>query len=110
MFGIVPRAMWERSDPPDRENRIPLALRCLLIRVDRRTILVDTGIGERWNPRDAERLGIDRSAGGLVASLEATGIAPEAITDVVLTHLHFDHVGGVVTKAGALAFPNARHH
>lgn len=110
MFGIVPKNVWERSDPPDRENRIALALRCLLIKIDSRIILVDTGAGERWSARDLERFGIDRSNGGLAGALALEGLSPEDITDVVLTHLHFDHAGGVKTSGGALAFPKARHY
>lgn len=113
MFGVVPRALWERSDRPDQENRITLALRCLLVRVDERVILVDTGIGEKWSAQDVQRFSIDRGR-GLVGSLEAFGLAPEEITDVVLTHLHFDHAGGVTRKGTngelELTFPRARHH
>ena len=100
MFGIVPRPLWERKIAPDARNRIPLAARCLLA--------ID---------RDAKRIdiyGIDKSAGDLLGGLRRLGIAPEAVTDVVLTHLHFDHSGGT-TRLGpdgspALVFPHAVHH
>ncbi len=113
MFGVVPRALWERGDPPDQENRITLALRCMLVRVDERAILVDTGIGDKWSPRELSRFAIERG-NGLLGALEAFGLGREDITDVVLTHLHFDHAGGVTRKGtnGALelTFPRARHH
>jgi glyoxylase-like metal-dependent hydrolase (beta-lactamase superfamily II) len=113
MFGIVPRAIWERGDPPDPENRIVLALRCLLVQVDGRTILVDTGIGDKWSARDVARYAIAREGQGLVGALNAHGISREDVTDVILTHLHFDHAGGVTRRGegGALelTFPKARH-
>lgn len=114
MFGIVPKPLWARAEEPDDENRIPLALRSLLVRVDERVILVDTGIGTAWTAREIERYRIDHGRGGLIASLEALGVAREDVTDVVLTHLHFDHAGGTVRagKGGTpeLSFPRARHH
>jgi glyoxylase-like metal-dependent hydrolase (beta-lactamase superfamily II) len=114
MFGIVPQAVWRKTDVPDAENRIPLALRCLYIEVDDRRILVDTGIGTKWRGDDVERYGIDHSARDLVRSLEAIGVSREDVTDVVLTHLHFDHAGGT-TRLGdkgdlEITFPKARHH
>lgn len=86
-----------------------MALRCLLIKVDERIILVDTGIGSKWTQKELERFAIDRSEGGIVASLAARNLTPDQITDVVLTHLHFDHAGGVVAADGSLTFPNAVH-
>jgi glyoxylase-like metal-dependent hydrolase (beta-lactamase superfamily II) len=114
MFGIVPKAVWSKSDPPDPDNRIPLALRCLLIQVDERTIVVDTGIGTKWSEADAARYGIDHAEHELLRSLEALGIGREDVTDVVLTHLHFDHSGGTTRQDARgeleLTFPKARHH
>jgi glyoxylase-like metal-dependent hydrolase (beta-lactamase superfamily II) len=116
MFGIVPRPLWEKHAPPDGRNRIRLAARCLLA-VDeaaRRVILVDDGLGEKWDARRADIYGIDRAAGGIARGLAAAGLEPRDITDVVLTHLHFDHVGGTTRRGpgGALelAFPNATFH
>lgn len=114
MFGVVPRSVWAREAPPDDEGRIALALRCLLIAVDDRLILVDTGIGGGWSERDGARYAIERPDDGLIGSLGRMGVGREAITDVVLTHLHFDHAGGVCLSDGqgnlGLSFPNARHH
>ncbi|HEX9307351.1 MAG TPA: MBL fold metallo-hydrolase [Anaeromyxobacter sp.] len=116
MFGVVPRPLWEKELPPDARNRVRLACRCL-VAVDRaggRVILVDDGIGDRWDARRADHLAIDRSEGGLDAGLARLGLAREAVTDVVLTHLQSDHAGGTVRRASGggleLAFPRATHH
>lgn len=116
MFGVVPRPMWERVAPPDERHRIRLALRCLLA-VDRpagRVVLVDTGVGTKWDARWRDRFGLDTSGGDLEAGLRRLGVAPDDVTDLVLTHLHFDHAGGTTRRdaAGglALAFPRAVHH
>lgn len=115
MFGVVPRPLWEKQLPPDSKNRVRLALRCLLI-IDtqsHRRILVDDGMGDRWDTRHAEMYALDRSLGGLDKALAAHDLGRDDITDVVLTHLHFDHAGGTARRAEgghALAFPNATHH
>jgi glyoxylase-like metal-dependent hydrolase (beta-lactamase superfamily II) len=116
MFGIVPRPLWEKQSPPDERNRIRLAVRCLLAFDDEagRRILVDDGIGDKWDAKHTQIYAIDRSAGGLDAGLAAAGLSRGDITDVILTHLHFDHAGGTTRRgpAGALelAFPNATYH
>ncbi len=109
MFGVVPRPLWSRHCPPDEKNRITLALRCLLIIAGPRKILVDNGTGVRWEPRHQEMYGIT-PARTLDASLAKAGVKRSEITDVVLTHLHFDHAGGTTDAAGELAFPNATFH
>src|SRR5512140_1371154 len=113
MFGVVPRPLWAKVNPPDERNRIELALRCLLvIRGDRR-VLIDTGMGDRWSQRQRDIYRLDRSASDLDGGLARAGVAREEITDVVLTHLHFDHAGGAVRMKGdeeVLSFPNATHH
>jgi glyoxylase-like metal-dependent hydrolase (beta-lactamase superfamily II) len=93
-FGIVPKPLWEKQIPADARNRVPVALRCLLAERDGRRILVDTGIGDRWDAKQRDIYGMERRAGQLLTELESAGIARESITDVVQTHLHFDHVGG----------------
>ncbi len=116
MFGIVPRALWEKQNPPDARNRIRLAARCLLALDDasRRAILVDDGLGDKWDAKRTDIYAIDRSAGGLDAGLAAAGLTRSDITDVVLTHLHFDHAGGTTRRGPAgtfeLTFPNATYH
>jgi glyoxylase-like metal-dependent hydrolase (beta-lactamase superfamily II) len=116
MFGVVPRPLWERKIAPDARNRIPLAARCLLA-VDRdakRVVLVDAGMGDKWSAKWIDIYGIDKSPGDLLAGLRRLGVGPEDVTDVILTHLHFDHAGGV-TRLGpdgapALTFPRAVHY
>lgn len=117
MFGVIPRVEWEQVAPPDAQNRIELALRLLLLSDGGdRHILVDTGIGNKLLPAEAARLCLKEPEGGLGEAVRRAGVAPEAITDVILTHLHFDHAGGA-TEAGRDAgeqahptFPNATYH
>jgi glyoxylase-like metal-dependent hydrolase (beta-lactamase superfamily II) len=114
MFGIVPRPLWERRIAPDERNRIPLAMRCLLLRGHGRTVLVDTGLGHKADAKFEEIYAVDHGHSTLLGSLGALGVAPDDVTDVVLTHLHFDHAGGATTRtaSGGLAptFPEARHY
>ncbi len=113
MFGSVPKILWEKTNPADAANRIDLALRCMLIRGENRVILVDVGIGQKFSPKETSMYAVDHSRFTLLAALAAQGVAPEEVTDVVLTHLHFDHAGGVSTadsgSALRLTFPKARH-
>jgi glyoxylase-like metal-dependent hydrolase (beta-lactamase superfamily II) len=112
MFGVVPKTFWERSHPSDEKNRIELDLRCLLAEHGDRRILVDTGMGDRWGDKHRQIYALERRPNQLVAELAEAGITRESITDVVLTHLHFDHCGGTLQEAdGELrpVFANARH-
>ena len=114
MFGNAPKAMWERWIPPDERNRIPLACRCLLIRDGKRVILLETGIGAFFEPALRERYGVVEDSHVLLASLAAVGVTPDDVDVVVLSHLHFDHAGGALTKFEAnqpakLAFPKATY-
>lgn len=93
-FGIVPKTRWEQRIPADDRNRIRVALRCLLAEGHGHRVLIDTGIGDRWDAKQRDIYGMDRRAGQLLTELDAAGIARDSITDVVLTHLHFDHAGG----------------
>ena len=114
MFGVVPKPLWERRIAADDRNRIPLAMRCLLAEGDGRVVLVDAGLGHKYDAKFADLYAVDHETATLAGSLRALGVAPEAVTDVVLTHLHFDHVGGCTRRDAAgrlgLTFPNARHH
>lgn len=114
MFGIVPKNLWQRRIPADEQNRIPLAMRCLLLRGHGRTILIDNGLGDKYDEKFGSIFGVDQESFDLHRSLEAVGVAARDITDVVLTHLHFDHAGGSTTldKEGelTLTFPNATHY
>ncbi len=114
MFGNVPRAVWHRWLEPDAQNRVPLACRALLARLgDGRRILFDTGIGCFFEPRYRERYGVTESEHVLLRSLEAAGTSHDEIDGVVLSHLHFDHAGGLLAtwsndRAPQLLFPQAR--
>lgn len=113
MFGVVPKALWQRTNPADEKNRIDLAARSLLIEDGGRLILIDTGMGNKQDDRFFEHYGLWGDA-SLDNSLKAAGFSRNDITDVFLTHLHFDHCGGAVrwnsSKTGyELSFPNARY-
>jgi glyoxylase-like metal-dependent hydrolase (beta-lactamase superfamily II) len=113
MFGIIPKPLWEKKIPADEMNRITLGGRCLLMKSDDRTILVDTGIGNYWDEKFKKIYRVEFESASLVSSLEKHSVKPEDITDVILTHLHFDHTGGsVVFENGKFspAFPNAKYH
>lgn len=114
MFGNAPRPMWEKWIPPDEHNRIPLACRCLLVRDGERHILFETGIGAFFEPAMRQRFGVVEDEHVLLASLAAVGISPGQIDVVVLSHLHFDHAGGALTRyepgvAPDLVFPRAHY-
>ncbi|MGQ0614306.1 MAG: MBL fold metallo-hydrolase [Planctomycetaceae bacterium] len=108
MFGVVPRALWQRGNPPDDKHRIPLALRLLLVAGKERTFLVDTGIGEKFGEKE-NRI-YDVRAMLPDQALRGAGFDPARVTDVVLTHFHFDHGGGSTRRDGSIVFPKARHH
>jgi glyoxylase-like metal-dependent hydrolase (beta-lactamase superfamily II) len=113
MFGTVPKVLWSRTHPADDRNRIDMAMRCLLVRGDGRTILIDTGIGHKFTNREVDIYKIDHRDHSLERSLETHGVAADEVTDVVITHLHFDHAGGAtIRRDGRLCptFPNARYH
>jgi len=113
MFGIVPKSLWSKIDPSDERNRILLSMRPLLIRTGSRNILVDTGLGQGRDRDEKFKDLYDINCGNLLSELDALGAPAEKIDTVILTHLHFDHSGGVVRtgSSGTLlpAFPNARY-
>lgn len=110
MFGVVPRELWQREHPADPQNRIRLNLTCPLIIKGGDAILVDTGIGNRLS--DVERKIFDHGNGWLADGLKLIGMEPGDVTHVLLSHLHFDHCGGIVRRRAAggfePAFPRAR--
>jgi glyoxylase-like metal-dependent hydrolase (beta-lactamase superfamily II) len=115
MFGNAPRAMWEQWSPPDEGNRIPLACRALLASpLNGKTVLFETGIGAFFEPKLRERYGVVEERHVLLESLHAAGFEHEDIDVVVLSHLHFDHAGGLLAawtqgRAPELLFPNATY-
>lgn len=110
MFGVVPKSMWNRINPADENNMCTWAMRCLLIETNTRKIVVDTGIGDKQDAKFRSHFEPHGEA-NLLHSLKEKGLQAEDITDVFLTHLHFDHCGGALTKneKGDIvpAFPNA---
>jgi len=113
MFGVVPKPLWQKRIAADDQNRIPLAMRCLLLKGDERVALIDTGLGDTYNDKFAEIFAVNHEHSELHRSLEAAGVSAADVTDVVLTHLHFDHGGGCTTRRGGeltLTFPNATHY
>jgi glyoxylase-like metal-dependent hydrolase (beta-lactamase superfamily II) len=114
MFGNAPRPLWERWIAPDERNRIPLACRAMLVEEPSRRVLVEAGIGAFFAPAMRDRFGVVESHHVLLESLAALGVAPEDVDVIVLTHLHFDHAGGLLTayaegQAPQLVFPRARY-
>ena len=112
MFGSVPKPLWSRAHPSDERNRIRLAMRCLLLSRPDRRVLVDVGLGDKFSPKLRDIYHVEGGPNTLEAALGAIGLAVDDITDVVLTHLHFDHAGGstrVVDGASVPRLPRARY-
>ena len=114
MFGVVPKAIWAKSyEPGDDMNRIPLTARIMLIRSDDRNILVDTGNGTKGNEKFQKIYKINSEETRLDNALKPFGLEYGDITDVILTHLHFDHAGGATRMENGNiipTFPNAKYY
>ncbi len=126
MFGTVPKVLWSKSNPPDSENRISMEARALLLKTKNpnnphRNILIDTGNGSDFVAKYGDKLGskfsqmyaFDENGPNLLSSLKKHEVTPEQITDVILTHLHFDHAGGATSDIEGkvqAAFPNAKYY
>lgn len=112
MFGVVPRRMWVKLNPPDENNMCTWAMRCLLLRSADRCILIDTGMGNKQDEKFRSHFE-PHGPQSLFGSLEALGVSRNDVTDVLLTHLHFDHCGGAVWRNDdgqpVPAFPNATY-
>ncbi|RZJ84400.1 MAG: MBL fold metallo-hydrolase [Chryseobacterium sp.] len=109
MFGVVPKTIWQKSNPADSNNMCSWAMRCLLIEDGNRLILIDTGIGDKQDEKFFSHYYL-HGDDTLDLSLAAKGFNRSDVTDVFLTHLHFDHVGGAVIRKDSKllpAFPNA---
>jgi glyoxylase-like metal-dependent hydrolase (beta-lactamase superfamily II) len=115
MFGIIPKPLWLRSTPADEQNRIQLACNCLLVEWGGpagRRVIIETGHGPKYDAKEQGFFDID-PAHWLLNGLQTAGVEPETISDVVVSHLHFDHAGGLTCeRAGRLVptFPNAKVH
>ncbi|MBC8311438.1 MAG: MBL fold metallo-hydrolase [Candidatus Marinimicrobia bacterium] len=114
MMGSVPKVLWEKTNPADQLNRIDLSLRCLLLDNGSQRVLIETGMGNKFNEKFKSMFAIEQTTNPLSDTLSKFGYSYENITDVILTHLHFDHSGGALSlaKNGDLvpAFPNAQYH
>jgi len=115
MFGVVPKTLWSRQIEADDKNRIPMAMRCLLITSDNtgKVYLVDDGCGTKFNNKYEKIYSLDHGHSNLIDSLSYHGFKPEDISDLILSHLHFDHCGGTTyyDESGELrhTFPNAAY-
>jgi glyoxylase-like metal-dependent hydrolase (beta-lactamase superfamily II) len=111
MFGLIPKVQWSRWVEADDGNRIALACNAMLLRDGARTVLVETGYGDRWSDADREAWLLARRT--VVDALSDVGVTPAEVTDVIVTHLHFDHAAGLTTGPDASivpVFPSARIH
>lgn len=113
MFGVVPRNLWAQVCPPDDQNRIRLNMNCVFVDTGDEKVLIETGIGDKWTPRETTIYGIDRKRSLSETLQVTTGVSADEITIVINTHLHFDHAGGNTTMNvdGNVAptFKNARY-
>ena len=116
MFGVVPKTLWSRMISADDKNRIPMAMRCMVVKSKstNRIYLIDNGCGNKFDEKMEKIYSLDYDHSNLIDSLKDIDIAPEDITDMVFTHLHFDHSGGTTDydDDGNLyeVFPNATYH
>jgi len=95
MFGIIPRPMWNKVHPADNENRIDLALRLVLIQTDKKNILIDTGIGDYHGEKFEDRFAVTKGSHPIEKALNSIQLKTDDITDLIISHLHFDHAGGM---------------
>jgi len=112
MFGVVPKVIWNKLVPSNDNNLCNWSMRCLLVEIEDRKILIDTGIGNKQSEKFYGHYDLN-GEDSLMGSLASNGISADQITDVLLTHLHFDHCGGAIIKrddALLPQFPNAIYH
>jgi glyoxylase-like metal-dependent hydrolase (beta-lactamase superfamily II) len=113
MFGVIPKVLWEKTNTPDERNRVQLATRCLFLQGNGKNILMDTGTGTKVTNKFRTIYSYDNTTHSLEKSLAERGVVPEDITDVILSHLHFDHAGGSTKINNGVivpAFPNATYY
>jgi glyoxylase-like metal-dependent hydrolase (beta-lactamase superfamily II) len=109
MYGMVPRAIWEKIEKFDERNRLYMAMNCLLVSGKGKLYLADTGIGEKFDQKRKDIYGIEKEK-NLIQEITEAGFSCEDVTDVIPTHLHFDHAGWIQDNEGKLTFPNAHYH
>lgn len=113
MFGIVPKTLWEKKITPDEKNRIPMCTRSLFLVSKYKRILIDTGNGDKWDDKNRSIYKIDTNSVNINNALNHLGYTPEDVTDIINTHLHFDHCGGNTRfdNSGKIVptFPNATY-
>ena len=113
MYGIIPKPLWNKVHPADNLNRVDLALRLMLIEQSDKKIVIDTGIGDYHDEKFNQRFDVRCHKSPLEETLDDAGVHPEEITDLIVTHLHFDHVGGIgklENESFVPLFKNARVH
>jgi glyoxylase-like metal-dependent hydrolase (beta-lactamase superfamily II) len=111
MFGVVPKVFWEKKSPPDERNRIQMRANSLLVHAQRKTIVIETGNGTKWDAKNRDIYAI-QDGDSLVESLAKHGVQPRDVDLVINTHLHFDHAGGNTRFENSRAvptFPRARY-
>ena len=111
MFGVVPKVFWDKKSPPDEKNRIRLRANSLLVRAHKKTIVIETGNGTKWEPKQRAIYAV-QEGDPLVDSLAEHGVQPREVDLVINTHLHFDHAGGntrVENGRAVPTFPRARY-
>lgn len=113
MFGVVPKVLWSKSDPPDEKNRILLGANCLVVKSGDEVVLVDNGLGGKWDSKRADMFAVDLPR-KLLPGLEQNGVGPGDVTRMIYSHLHFDHAGGgTFLDSGSRPqpqFPRATHY
>jgi glyoxylase-like metal-dependent hydrolase (beta-lactamase superfamily II) len=111
MFGVVPKVLWDKKSPPDEKNRIRLRANSLLVRAHNKTIVIETGNGAKWNPKQRAIYSV-QEGDPLIDSLAKEGVQPRDVDLVINTHLHFDHAGGntrIENGCAVPTFPRARY-
>ena len=108
MHGVVPKVLWNKLNPADDNNLCTWAMRCLLVEIGNRRILIDTGIGDKQDEKFFGHYHLNKD-NTMDKSLNKLGLSTDDITDVFLTHLHFDHVGGAVKRVGDQLVPTFKN-
>lgn len=110
MFGVVPRALWERLTPVNEDHTVPLSTTPYLLDDGVHKVVVEPGLGQRWGDKPRAMFHIDHADGNeLLESLRAAGVEPEEVTHCLMSHCHWDHIGGTCGVDGKPVFPNAAH-